>query len=109
VGRAPTKLCRGLPDALALFFSEELPRIAEAKRICAVCPAIVSCLEGAIQRREPCGVWGGQLFERGRIVHIKRPRGRPAKHPRPEDQVPDLPMPEHLVGYRLDRRPLMSA
>ncbi len=94
-----TELCRSIPDATAMFFSEDLGRIAEAKRTCSACPAIVSCLEGAMQRGEPCGVWGGQLFERGHIVHLKRRRGRPSKHPRPEDQVPDLPVPDHLLAY----------
>lgn len=90
------ELCRDTPGATELFFSENLTDITTAKRICAVCPSIASCLEGAMERSEPCGVWGGQLFERGRIVQRKRRRGRPPKHPRPEDQVPDLPIPEHL-------------
>jgi len=34
---------------------------------------------GALERREPWGVWGGQLFLRGEIVPRKRPRGRPRK------------------------------
>lgn len=109
---ALTELCRDLPGATDLFFSEELARITEAKRLCALCPAIVSCLEGAISRAEPCGVWGGQLFERGRIVRIKRRRGRPSKHPRPEDLVLDLPIPEHLligVSGRRDGRELLTA
>ena len=42
-----------------LFFSEELQDIARAKQICAVCPVIADCLEGALERREPWGVWGG--------------------------------------------------
>jgi WhiB family redox-sensing transcriptional regulator len=49
-----------------------------------------------VKRGEPCGVWGGQLFANGRIVVIKRRRGRPPKHPRPEDQLPMIPIPEHL-------------
>ena len=31
-----------------LFFSEELQDIARAKAICAKCPALVPCLEGAL-------------------------------------------------------------
>jgi WhiB family transcriptional regulator, redox-sensing transcriptional regulator len=27
----------------------------------------------------------------------KRRRGRPRRVPRPEDQLPDIPIPEHLV------------
>ena len=36
-------------------------------------------LEGAIERREPWGVWGGQLFLNGKILASKRRRGRPPK------------------------------
>jgi WhiB family redox-sensing transcriptional regulator len=79
-----------------LFFSDELVDLAAAKRICADCPVIVPCLEGAIRRREPWGVWGGQLFGDGRILAIKRRPGRPPKLPRPEDQLPEVPIPEHL-------------
>ncbi len=88
--------CRAVPDAKDLFFSEELTDMAAAKRICADCPVISPCLEEAVNRSEPCGVWGGQLFDNGRIVMIKRRRGRPPKHPRPEDQLPMIPVPEHL-------------
>ena len=69
--------CRAVSNAAELFFSEELHDIAAAKRICVDCPVIAPCLEGAIARSEPCGVWGGQLFLGGRILLIKRRRGRP--------------------------------
>lgn len=80
----------------ALFFSEELQDIAAAKRLCAECPVLAVCLEGAMARREPWGVWGGQLFLNGRILASKRRRGRPPKVARPEDQLPEVPIPEHL-------------
>jgi WhiB family redox-sensing transcriptional regulator len=88
--------CRAEPDATAVFFSEELADIVEAKRICASCPVIAPCLEGAISRAEPCGVWGGQLFSNGRVLTQKRRRGRPPKVARPEDQLPVVPVPAHL-------------
>jgi len=88
--------CSQAPEAWELFFSEELQDIAAAKAVCAECPTIAPCLEGAIARAEPCGVWGGQLFLNGRILANKRRRGRPPKHPRPEDQLPVVPIPEHL-------------
>lgn len=62
-----------------LFFSEELQDIAKAKQICALCPVMAQCLEGALERREPWGVWGGQLVLSGVVVPRKRPRGRPRK------------------------------
>jgi len=88
--------CRTVPGASDLFFSEEVPEIIAAKRICAECPVIAPCLEEALERREPCGVWGGQLFENGQIIHRKRRRGRPPKVARPEDQLLEVPIPEHL-------------
>ena len=90
--------CRTVPAATELFFSEDLGDIAAAKQVCARCPVLVPCLEEALARREPCGVWGGQLFSEGRVLTVKRRRGRPRKVPRPEDQVPVLPIPEHLVA-----------
>jgi len=89
-------LCATVNNAGDLFFSEELGEIAAAKRICAECPVIAPCLEAAIRRGEPWGVWGGQLFYNGRILAKKRRRGRPPKNPRPEDQLPEIPIPEHL-------------
>jgi WhiB family redox-sensing transcriptional regulator len=87
----------GAGTLTSLFFSEELQDIARAKQICAHCPVIVECLEAAVERREPWGVWGGQLFLNGRILASKRRRGRPPKVPRPEDQLPEIPIPEHLI------------
>ncbi len=89
--------CRdGEASLSGVFFSEELQDIARAKSICAECPVMDECLEGAIVRREPWGVWGGQLFLNGKILATKRRRGRPPKTPRPEDQLPQIPIPAHL-------------
>jgi WhiB family transcriptional regulator, redox-sensing transcriptional regulator len=62
-----------------LWFSELPAQLEMAKMFCADCPARIACLTGAIRRREPCGVWGGEIFQHGRIVARKRPRGRPRK------------------------------
>ena len=88
--------CRSADVPAGLFFSEDLGDIATAKRICAECPVMAACLEEAIHNEEPWGVWGGQLFLNGRMLAVKRRRGRPPKHPRPEDQLPQIPVPEHL-------------
>jgi WhiB family redox-sensing transcriptional regulator len=69
----------------ALFFSDQIPDIARAKAICATCSLVEPCLEAAVARREPWGVWGGQLFANGNILAQKRKRGRPPKNPRPEE------------------------
>ena len=76
--------CRdGAGTMTSLFFSEQLDDIARAKAICQKCPVMEPCLQGAIERREPWGVWGGQLFFNGKILAFKRKRGRPPKHPQP--------------------------
>ncbi len=79
-----------------LFFSEELQDIAAAKRLCAECPVLEPCLEGALARKEPLGVWGGQLFANGKILMAKRRRGRPPKTPRPEDEFVQVEVPVAL-------------
>ncbi len=77
-------LCRDGTGALTdLFFSEQLDDIARAKGICARCEIRDPCFEGARARREPYGVWGGRLFFKGKVLAMKRPRGRPPKNPRP--------------------------
>jgi len=60
-----------------IFFAESAHQLEEAKALCRTCPLQAACLEGAISRNEPCGVWGGQIFEDGRIVAAKRSPGRP--------------------------------
>ncbi len=60
-----------------LFFSEDEVQVAEAKSLCSRCPVRAQCLNGAQSRQEPVGVWGGELFEAGRIIIKKRKVGRP--------------------------------
>lgn len=64
-----------------LWFAETPADLERAKSLCAGCPIRESCLAGALERREPWGVWGGEIFERGAVVARKRPRGRPRKNP----------------------------
>ncbi len=71
----------GAASMTDLFFSDEIPDIRAAKAICATCPLAAPCLAGAVARREPWGVWGGELFKDGKILAVKRPRGRPPKDP----------------------------
>ncbi|MGH8999343.1 MAG: WhiB family transcriptional regulator [Acidimicrobiia bacterium] len=72
--------CKDGTGALVeLFFSEQLDDIAAAKAFCGDCPVRLWCLEGALARREPWGVWGGELFFQGKILAHKRKRGRPPK------------------------------
>ena len=60
-----------------LFFSEKSEEIADAKTLCAACPVKRECLQGALSRKEPCGVWGGELFDEGNVIAAKRLPGRP--------------------------------
>ena len=63
-----------------LFFAESPHDVELAKAMCRGCRARLACLAGALERREPWGVWGGELLMAGAIVPHKRPRGRPRKH-----------------------------
>ena len=62
-----------------LFFAESPQDVEQAKAMCRGCRARLACLAGALERREPWGVWGGELLMSGAIVPHKRPRGRPRK------------------------------
>jgi len=68
--------CRRAPE---LFFAGNPEDLLRAKVLCQDCPVRTACLAGALQRGEPWGVWGGELFERGLVITDKRPRGRPRK------------------------------
>jgi WhiB family transcriptional regulator, redox-sensing transcriptional regulator len=68
--------CMDDPD---LFFAELPADVESAKALCRGCAMRLACLSGALERREPWGVWGGELFLRGEVVPRKRPRGRPRK------------------------------
>ena len=64
-----------------LWFAESPQDVEFAKALCGDCPLRTACLAGALERSEPWGVWGGELFVGGVTVAKKRPRGRPRKHP----------------------------
>ncbi len=69
--------CQRVP---ADWFFPELPeQVQRAKDLCATCPLAPACLELALDRAEPWGVWGGHLFQAGEVIANKRPRGRPRK------------------------------
>lgn len=95
---APTGEVQGLhsrPQALPchlvdpeVFFAESPADVEAAKLLCVGCPVQAACLSGALERREPWGVWGGELFIAGVVVARKRPRGRPRKHPVVEPFTP---------------------
>ena len=69
--------CRS--DDADLWFAESPAELERAKALCTRCPIRAACLAGALEREEPWGVWGGEIFQRGVVVPRKRPRGRPSK------------------------------
>ena len=81
-----TKQAKALDDPLPcqredprLWFSDQPPDLALAKTYCQPCPVRRFCLDGAVERQEPHGVWGGEIFTKGAIIAEKRPRGRPPR------------------------------
>ena len=67
---------QGEPD---LWFADNPADLERAKALCGGCPARLVCLAAALDRKEPWGVWGGEIFEMGAVIAVKRPRGRPRK------------------------------
>lgn len=66
-------------DQPDLWFAEQPDVLARAQALCRRCPLRRQCLDDALARREPWGVWGGQIVQRGAIIAHKRGRGRPRK------------------------------
>lgn len=62
-----------------LWFADNPAGLERAKSLCVSCPVRQECLAGALARQEPWGVWGGEIFEYGKVIARKRPRGRPRK------------------------------
>ena len=73
---------RALPCHTAdpdLWFAADPADLERAKALCTSCPIKQHCLQAALDREEPWGVWGGEILEQGAIIARKRPRGRPRK------------------------------
>src|SRR5215469_7405053 len=62
-----------------LWFSDLPADLQLAKAYCRPCPMRRVCLTGAVERHEPHGVWGGEIFALGAIITEKRPPGRPPR------------------------------
>jgi WhiB family redox-sensing transcriptional regulator len=62
-----------------LWFAEQPSRLARAQALCLQCPVRRECLDEALARHEPWGVWGGKILHRGTVIPFKRGRGRPRK------------------------------
>jgi len=66
-----------------LWFAERTAEVERAKALCRTCPLLEGCLAGAVERQEPWGVWGGEVFVGGQGGAVKRGRGRPRKDASP--------------------------
>lgn len=60
-----------------LFFPSSPAEHRLAASLCAMCPARPACLTYAVELHTSDGVWGGVLFERGKVIPVKRTAGRP--------------------------------
>jgi WhiB family transcriptional regulator, redox-sensing transcriptional regulator len=66
-------------DAGELFYApdfevkeERIEREYLAKRLCRACPVQAECLESALARKEPHGIWGGQSEDDRRVSQRAR-------------------------------------
>ena len=78
--RVPEELLPCRLNDPELWFAESPVDVDVAKALCRDCPVRDHCLEGALERAEPWGVWGGELFLKGEVIPFKRARGRPRKN-----------------------------
>lgn len=67
--------CRMYPPAT--FFPSDGVGVDKARKICASCPVIETCLEYALDHRIEHGVWGGcsererrRILKRRRLAHV---------------------------------------
>lgn len=71
------------------FFSDVPHEMEYAKKLCISCRQQIPCLTGALDRREPWGVWGGEILQAGVVIAHKRGPGRPRKR-RPSETQPSV-------------------
>jgi WhiB family redox-sensing transcriptional regulator len=98
--RVDARCADGTSALVSLFFSEQLDDILRAKAFCVECSVREACLDAAVARREPWGVWGGELFANGKVLANKRRRGRPPKVRPPEPVLEEL-NPRYDASYRV--------
>lgn len=81
-----------------LWFADDQSGVDAAQRLCRACPLQARCLDAAIARREPCGVWGGELFQRGEVVAMLKPKGRPRNDAPARAEFADAQLAARLIG-----------
>ncbi len=60
---------------LELFYSTDREDVERAKALCRGCIVNVECLQYAKETRQYGGVWGGELFDSGKIVPTPKKKG----------------------------------
>lgn len=63
-----------------LWYPHPTTEASTATALCSICPIRLQCLEAALERGEPDGIWGGVLFRNGRQVD---PATQPGMVPSP--------------------------
>lgn len=61
-----------------LFYPDKHHKAEAAKAVCARCPVREQCLNEAMSRRDPHGVWGGLSPEERKSLRRERNRGAAA-------------------------------
>lgn len=69
--------CRRIGEAV--YFSTKPHEVETAQDACLDCRVMFACGNGARDRAEPWGVWGGEVFRDGKPIGRYRGRGRPRK------------------------------
>ena len=82
-----------------LWFAERPDQVTLAQNLCRICPLRDTCLSGALEREEPWGVWGGELFEYGVPVARKRRPGRPRKDDHLDRTAAEQALASRLSAY----------
>lgn len=67
MGDGPAPMCDGLSEVFVDYRSA--PTKDEAREMCEPCPLITLCRASARSVRPDHGVWGGEVWDRGRRLH----------------------------------------
>lgn len=65
--------CRSAPPGFMYPWDDQVEEVEAAKALCHLCSVRETCLEAALARREPDGIWGGYTFrERKRMIRSRQ-------------------------------------
>lgn len=74
----PQPACAGMDPELFFAHALSVEQIDRAKAVCVECPLKASCLQGALERGEQYGVWGGTDEAERRSLKRRAARQRAA-------------------------------